>query len=251
MSSFKLLQMTAISLLVLKAVAQAQPEPENAVTISETKLIDLVARADGNSLTSVSSTLTAKTPTLATFSFALFNPTSSSESSPFSSASSTPSTSELSSSSSLSFSSSTSLLTTQFTTSSTAPFTSPPTTSSSSTQSLSSTFLTTFESVQGGSTIIVTQTSIVTSSPSSSTTSDSRPSPSLSSNNRIVVAVCVGVGGAVLIGFVATLIWFKRNSKKGNQSGWTFWRKSEKGCDDLFNGELGVRDRNINQGLNF
>lgn len=90
-----------------------------------------------------------------------------------------------------------------------------------------------------------------TPTPSSSTTSSPQPLSGLSLSNKIVVGVCVGVGGAILLAFAATFFWFKRNSNKGRESGWTFWRKSEKGGDDLFNGELGVRDRNINQGLNF
>lgn len=62
----------------------------------------------------------------------------------------------------------------------------------------------------------------------------------------------VGVGGAVLIAIAVFIFWMRRRGNKFQGSGWTFWRKNEKGGEDnFFNGELGVRDRNINQGSNF
>lgn len=74
----------------------------------------------------------------------------------------------------------------------------------------------------------------------------------MSNTNKIVVGVVVGVGGAILLAIVALVFWMRRKGNTFNQSGWTFWRKSEKDADDtFFNGELGVRDRNINQGSNF
>lgn len=114
----------------------------------------------------------------------------------------------------------------------------------------------TFDSVQNGSTVIVTQTSVYTSNGSSSPTGTNRESDSsgggLSQTNKIVVGVVVGVGGAILLAIAALVFLIKRRGSRGRESGWTFWRKGEKGDgDDFFDGELGVRDRNINQGLNF
>jgi len=116
--------------------------------------------------------------------------------------------------------------------------------------------VTTFNSVDNGRTIVVTQTSIVThdSQPSAA---DDKSSDSdnggLSHTNRIVVGVVVGIGGSILVGLISVLFYLKRRSNKDYGSGgWTFWRKNEKvGSEDFFNGELGVRDRNINQGSNF
>ena len=89
-------------------------------------------------------------------------------------------------------------------------------------------------------------------SSSSSRNNSSNTSGGLSNTNKIVVGVVVGVGGAVLIGFLALVFYLKRRGSKGQESGWTFWRKNEKGGEDnFFNGELGVRDRDINQGSNF
>ncbi|OBA19221.1 hypothetical protein METBIDRAFT_220433 [Metschnikowia bicuspidata var. bicuspidata NRRL YB-4993] len=129
------------------------------------------------------------------------------------------------------------------------------TTSSSSSVSGSETTQV-FSSVVSGRTVVVTQTSIVTQStsePSSSTSTDSTSSSSgLSDTNKIVVGVVVGVGGAILMAFAALMFILKRRKSKGHQSGWTFWRKNEKGGEDnFFSGELGVRDRDINQGSNF
>ncbi|KAF8003517.1 hypothetical protein HF325_002762 [Metschnikowia pulcherrima] len=114
-----------------------------------------------------------------------------------------------------------------------------------------------YSSVQNGSTVVVTQTSLVTqetSEPSSSTSknNNSGSSSGLSDTNKIVVGVVVGVGGAILIAFAALVFILKRRSSRGHESGWTFWRKNEKGAEDnFFSGELGVRDRDINQGSNF
>lgn len=114
---------------------------------------------------------------------------------------------------------------------------------------------TTFDSVQNGSTVIVTQTSIYTSSGDSTASATNRESDSgggLSQTNKIVVGVVVGVGGAILLAIAALVFLIKKRGSRGRESGWTFWRKGEKGDgDDFFDGELGVRDRNINQGLNF
>ena len=44
----------------------------------------------------------------------------------------------------------------------------------------------------------------------------------------------------------------KRSNSQYDNGGWTFWRKNEKASsEDFLSGELGVRDRNINQGSNF
>lgn len=93
---------------------------------------------------------------------------------------------------------------------------------------------------------------MVTSAPSSSTNKNTS-SGGLSQTNKIVVGVVVGVGGAIIFSILGLLFWFKRRSNKDyDNSGWTFWRKNEKGGnDDYLSGELGVRDRNINQGSNF
>jgi hypothetical protein len=68
-----------------------------------------------------------------------------------------------------------------------------------------------------------------------------------------VVGVVVGVGGAILTGLIVLLYLLKKRSNRNSESGsWTFWKKNEKeGTDEFLNGELGVRDRNINQGSNF
>lgn len=118
----------------------------------------------------------------------------------------------------------------------------------------SSAVTTTFSSVANGKTIIVTQTSIVTTSSqptAASEKSTSGGSGGLSATNKIVVGVVVGVGGAILLAIAVVVYWMRKRGNKFNESGWTFWRKNEKGGDDFFNGELGVRDRNINQGSNF
>lgn len=106
--------------------------------------------------------------------------------------------------------------------------------------------------VQNGSTVVVTRTSLV---PQQQT---SQPEPQnnssgLSQTNKIVVGVVVGVGGAILFGILALFFFVKYRKNDEYESGkWTFWRKQEKvGSDEFLSGELGVRDRNINQGSNF
>jgi len=111
-------------------------------------------------------------------------------------------------------------------------------------------------SVENGKTVVVTQTSLVSSQATETSNSNNRDSNDngggLSQTNRIVVGVVVGVGGSILIGIIAVLFYLKRRNKRDPEAGWTFWRKNEKlGSDEFFNGELGVRDRNINQGSNF
>lgn len=128
--------------------------------------------------------------------------------------------------------------------------------SSSSSLAAASEVLTTFNSVTNGQTIVVTQTSIMTISSSqpsaSSDTSNSNSSGGLSDTNKIIVGVVVGVGGAILLAIAALVFWMRKHGSNFKESGWTFWRKNEKGGDDsFFSGELGVRDRNINQGSNF
>lgn len=110
----------------------------------------------------------------------------------------------------------------------------------------------------GGSTIVVTQTSIYTSDSKPTGLSNDNNNKNkdsgggLSHTNQIVVGVVVGVGGALLIGIAALVFFIKKNKTSNRESGWTFWRKNEKGGEDnFFDGELGVRDRNINQGSNF
>lgn len=119
----------------------------------------------------------------------------------------------------------------------------------------SSAQVTVVSTTQNGSTFVVTQTTMVTSSaePSLSLSEDTLSlSGGLSDTNKIIVGVVVGVGGAALLGFAAIIFYVKRRNSRGQESGWTFWRKNEKGHnDDFFSGELGVRDRDINQGLNF
>lgn len=110
--------------------------------------------------------------------------------------------------------------------------------------------------MQNGSTVIVTQTSVYTSGSQSSATGDANrlkdDSGGLSQTNKIVVGVVVGVGGAILLAIAALVFFIRKRGSRGRESGWTFWRKGEKGDeDDFFDGELGVRDRKINQGLNF
>lgn len=128
------------------------------------------------------------------------------------------------------------------------------TTSSQTTTSVSR-VVTTMSSVDNGRTVIITQTSTITNpTPTSSSNEDNNNNSSgLSQTNRIVVGVVVGVGGSILIGIIGVLFYLrKRNSRDYENGGWTFWRKNEKvGSDEFFNGELGVRDRNINQGSNF
>ncbi|WEJ97462.1 hypothetical protein PSN45_005013 [Yamadazyma tenuis] len=139
-----------------------------------------------------------------------------------------------------------------------------PTTSSSKTDTETSsdttsgtTSKTTFESVDNGSTVIVTQTSIVQSEPSAASDNSNKSSDSsssgLSHTNKIVVGVVVGVGGFILIGLMVVFFVIKRRNGKTSENGsWTFWRKNAKeDKDEFLNGELGVRDRNINQGSNF
>lgn len=105
--------------------------------------------------------------------------------------------------------------------------------------------------------MIVTLTSVSSASSEPSAAPDNNKSNSggggLSHTNKIVVGVVVGVGGSILIGLIALLFYIKkRNNKDYENSGWTFWRTNEKGSEDNFlSGELGVRDRNINQGSNF
>lgn len=132
--------------------------------------------------------------------------------------------------------------------------TSSPETTSSSLQSDQIT--TTFLSVDNGRTVVVTRTidSERTNQPSAASgdRGNSSGSSGLSNTNKIVVGVVVGVGGAIIIGIISILFLLKRRSNKDQEGGWTFWRKNEKGDDsDLLSGELGVRDRNINQGSNF
>ena len=115
---------------------------------------------------------------------------------------------------------------------------------------------TTFLSVDNGRTVVVTRTidSERTNQPSAASgdRGNSSGSSGLSNTNKIVVGVVVGVGGASIIGIISILFLLKRRSNKDQEGGWTFWRKNEKGDDsDLLSGELGVRDRNINQGSNF
>lgn len=115
---------------------------------------------------------------------------------------------------------------------------------------------TTFLSVDNGRTVVVTRTidSERTNQPSAASGDRGKSSGSsgLSNTNKIVVGVVVGVGGAIIIGIISILFLLKRRSNKDQEGGWTFWRKNEKGDDsDLLSGELGVRDRNINQGSNF
>lgn len=136
------------------------------------------------------------------------------------------------------------------------------TTSSTKSSSLTSTPSTTSEKdpvstkIQNGSTIIVTRTSVVSNSPtaSSSNSNDTnKESSGLSQTNKIVVGVVVGVGGAILLGITGLFFYLKSRKNDRYESGkWTFWRKEEKvGSDEFLSGELGVRDRNINQGSNF
>ncbi|EDK36843.2 hypothetical protein PGUG_00941 [Meyerozyma guilliermondii ATCC 6260] len=132
--------------------------------------------------------------------------------------------------------------------------TSSPETTSSSSQSDQIT--TTFSSVDNGRTVVVTRTidSERTNQPSAASgdRGNSSGSSGLSNTNKIVVGVVVGVGGAIIIGIISILFLLKRRTNKDQEGGWTFWRKNEKGDDsDLLSGELGVRDRNINQGSNF
>lgn len=115
---------------------------------------------------------------------------------------------------------------------------------------------TTFLSVDNGKTVVVTKTidNSRTHEPSAASgdKNSNKSSSGLSNTNKIVVGVVVGVGGAVILGIVSVLFLLKRRSNKDQEGGWTFWRKNEKGDDsDLLEGELGVRDRNINQGSNF
>ncbi|RLV86225.1 Cell-surface associated glycoprotein DFI1 [Meyerozyma sp. JA9] len=130
----------------------------------------------------------------------------------------------------------------------------PETTGSSS---ASDQITTTFSSVDNGKTVVVTKTidSQGTNQPSAASgdrNKNSSGSSGLSDTNKIVVGVVVGVGGAIIVGIISILFLLKRRSNKNQEGGWTFWRKNEKGDDsDLLSGELGVRDRNINQGSNF
>lgn len=140
-------------------------------------------------------------------------------------------------------------------TTSAAPSTSLTRDGSSAVAASSSAVVTTFSSVANGQTIVVTQTSIMTlssSEPSAASGSSSASSGGLSNTNKIVVGVVVGVGGAILLAIAAVVFWMRTRGNKFNESGWTFWRKNEKGDEDNFlSGELGVRERNINQGSNF
>lgn len=130
---------------------------------------------------------------------------------------------------------------------------------SSSSSKKTSHVLTTFSSETNGKTVIVTQTSVYTASSSSEPSASSGNSNKsddnggLSHTNKIVVGVVVGIGGSILIGIISILFYLKkRNNKSFENGGWTFWRSNEKNSEDNFlNGELGVRDRNINQGSNF
>lgn len=114
---------------------------------------------------------------------------------------------------------------------------------------------TTFLSVDNGKTVVVTRTIDQPSKQPSAASGDhdnSSSSSGLSHTNKIVVGVVVGVGGAIIVCIVSILFLLKRRSNKDQEGGWTFWRQNEKGDDsDLLSGELGVRDRNINQGSNF
>lgn len=126
--------------------------------------------------------------------------------------------------------------------------------SDSETRSLGLRITTTFQSTEGESTVIVTQTTLISTEPSSASQNRSNDNDGggLSQNNRIVVGVVVGVGGAIIIGLIATLFFLKKRKSEMPGNSWTFWRKNEKGGnDDIFDGELGVRDRQINQGSNF
>lgn len=134
------------------------------------------------------------------------------------------------------------------TSSSSSPTSSPATTSASQ-------HVTTFSSVDNGKTIVVTRTSVISSLPTASNSNNNKNNDNgggLSHTNRIVVGVVVGVGGSILIGLLAVLFYLRKRNNRDYEGGWTFWRKNEKlGSDEFFNGELGVRDRNINQGSNF
>lgn len=139
--------------------------------------------------------------------------------------------------------------------SSTSSRSSTPSSASITSTSGVSTSRTTYSSVDNGRTVIVTRTSLVAEPSGSSSATTNRNTDSsngLSKTNRIVVGVVVGVGGSLLIGVIALFFFVKRRSQSNQENGsWTFWRKNEKSNEEFLNGELGVRDRNINQGSNF
>ena len=113
--------------------------------------------------------------------------------------------------------------------------------------------VTTYLSTNGdGATKVVTQTTMATSSPTGNNKS-LKNSGGLSEKNKIVVGVVVGVGGAIILAIIGLLFFFLRKRGYNNQShNWTFWKKDKDADDnDFLEGELGVRERNINQGSNF
>lgn len=103
--------------------------------------------------------------------------------------------------------------------------------------------------------LVVTVTLTYLLAPSSASTGDGKKEKlggGLSESNRIVVGVVVGVGGALIIGVIALLFYLRKRRHQEHELGkWTFWKKEGKGTDEFLTGELGVRDRNINQGSNF
>lgn len=103
--------------------------------------------------------------------------------------------------------------------------------------------------------LVVTVTLTYQSSPSSAPNGNNNKEKlggGLSESNKIVVGVVVGVGGALIIGVIALLFYLRKRRHQEHELGkWTFWKKEGKGTDEFLTGELGVRDRNINQGSNF
>ena len=103
--------------------------------------------------------------------------------------------------------------------------------------------------------LVVTVTSTSKAEPLSATNDKAQSKSTdggLSQTNKIVVGVVVGVGGALILGVLALLFYLRKRKHAEHESGkWTFWKKDEKGTDEFLSGELGVRDRNINQGSNF
>lgn len=127
--------------------------------------------------------------------------------------------------------------------------------SRTSAESSTSHVLTTFSSVDNGRTVIVTSTQVITNQGNAATGTSTKNTSGggLSKTNQIVVGVVVGVGGSILIAIVGLFFYYRRRSTDlyAGSGGWTFWRKGEKTNEDFLNGELGVRDRNINTGSNF
>ncbi|KAG7193357.1 uncharacterized protein KQ657_000774 [Scheffersomyces spartinae] len=225
--------------------------------------VDIQRRADNSSSIVVGDTFSTNFASaafsntgalLSSTSSTIFNSPTSSSSKTSSSSSATPqdvTSSETSSSTQEPSPSPTSSSTFALSTSETATSSSSSSDTATKSAGSSSAVISTFATVDNGKTIVVTQTSFVSTTPTSS--SSKQASGGLSNTNKIVVGVVVGVGGSIIVGIIAVLFYIKSRKKDEYQSaGWTFWRKGEKGGDDDFlNGELGVRDRNINQGSNF